>query len=142
MSARASRAHSVKPYFHSPTFIPEIQYSKVAISAGLHVVVVKKLITPLSLWRTRAHFNIVIIARVRKRRRRRPGSRITERARARAHGRRQRGVEEEKTGRLTCTLSVILLSLWMNSVVDLARSDSCWRFCDSSVWNRRDESTG
>lgn len=38
---------------------------------------------------------------------------------------------------LTCTLSVIPLSLWMNSVVERALSDSCCRFCDSSVCNSR-----
>lgn len=38
---------------------------------------------------------------------------------------------------LTPILSLIPLSLWMNSVVDLAFSDSCWRFCDNSVWNKR-----
>jgi len=46
--------------------------------------------------------------------------------------------KEEGTTRsrraLTFTLSVIPLSLCMNSVVDLAFSDNCCRFCDNSVW--------
>lgn len=35
------------------------------------------------------------------------------------------------------TLSLIPLSLCINSVVDLARSESCWRLWDSSVCNKK-----
>lgn len=37
---------------------------------------------------------------------------------------------------LTFTLSLIPLSLCINSVVERALSDNCWRLCDNSVWNK------